>query len=130
MFWGPISQVEVLNVEEPDMTSKPFSLQGQAGSCELLPCYVLLHRGFYGEIVSQPLLHILCGFSLGCLMCRSSSASFWIFFRGNFPVYSWRFAVSTGRGELRSLLYHHLEPDVHICFSQACSLVRVIRYNS
>ena len=41
MFWGSVSQVEVLKVEVPDVGSKPFAPWGEAGSCEFPPDCVL-----------------------------------------------------------------------------------------
>ena len=46
----------------------------------------------YGEIVSQPLSYLFqCGFFLICLMCRSCSASFGVYFTGNCSIHCYRF---------------------------------------
>lgn len=50
------------------------------------------------------------------LMCRGSSANFWISFRGNCSLDSWGFGGSVRRGKFRSLLCCHLEPEPFLCF--------------
>ena len=42
VFWGPIPQVEVLKVGTLDVGFKPFSPQGEAGSCEFLHDYMFI----------------------------------------------------------------------------------------
>ena len=59
MFWGPVTQVEVLKDEVPDVGSKPLLLRERRGVLNSL--LVVGHSagdGVYGEIVSQPLLPI------------------------------------------------------------------------
>lgn len=65
--------------------------------------------GVYRKIVSQPLLPTCVWVFLIHLLCRSHSASFWIYFRGNCFVCNWRFDVSFGSGAFRSHLCCHLE---------------------
>lgn len=37
VFWGMVTQMEVLKVGTLDVGSKPFTPQGEAGSCEFPP---------------------------------------------------------------------------------------------
>ena len=55
MFGGSISQVEILRVGVPDVVSKPFASQGEAGNFHLIVCYHAA-GGVYDKMVSQPLL--------------------------------------------------------------------------
>ena len=86
--------------------------QGIVHSLLVVCCYD--RGGFYGKIVSQPLLTFLMWILFHFPICRSHSTSFWISFRGNCSVCSCKFGVSTGRGEFRTLPRHHLEPAVYI----------------
>lgn len=58
-----LSRVEVFTAGAPGVGSKPFKPLGEAGSGGSLPS-MRRHAGatVYGEIVSQTLLHISCGF--------------------------------------------------------------------
>ena len=46
MFWGLISQVQVLKAEVPDMEFKPFIPQGEAPGFEFPPGCALLCQGW------------------------------------------------------------------------------------
>lgn len=83
---GAVFWVEVLKVGTPDVGSKPFTLQGEAGSYTFPPNYGLPRSGsgFMDHISASP-AHFSVDFSVH-LMCRSHSASFWIAFRGSCPV--------------------------------------------
>lgn len=45
IFWKPMSQLEILKIGRQGVGSKAFALQGDAGRCEFLPGYMLLHQG-------------------------------------------------------------------------------------
>ena len=63
----------------------------------------------YDKIVSQSFLSIsIFFFFLICLMCKSCLAGFWISFRRNCSMCSYRFGVFMGGGEFRSFLHSHL----------------------
>lgn len=47
MFWGHIPQMEVLEVGAPDVGSKTFSFQEEAGSCSFPPRYVANQELFF-----------------------------------------------------------------------------------
>ena len=109
MFWGHIPQVEVLEIEAPEMGSKTFPFQEEAGSYSFPPRYVCE----YGKIVSQPLLIFFDEFYLIYPMSRSHSACFCISFKGNVSICGCRLGVSMRIAEL-SLLCHHLKPANYI----------------
>lgn len=58
-----------------------------------------------------PFLYGKCRCSLICLKYKYLSASFWISYRGSFPMCGYRANVSMGRGEFRRLLHCHLVPE-------------------
>ena len=111
VFWGPILQVEVLNVGMLIVESKPFVPQEEAGSY-ITQLYVAVPAVRFMERVCLRLFYrFLCGYFLICPMCRSHSVSFWVSFRENCSIWSCRFSMSVGGGELRSFLCHHLGPE-------------------
>lgn len=60
MFWGSISQDEVLKFKEPDMGSNLFTSQGEAETFEFpTDCMALYWGRVYDDWVSQPFLPIL-----------------------------------------------------------------------
>ena len=98
--------------------SKPFTSQGEAGTCEFPSYCVSLFwgLGLWQDCVSASPTHLSVGFFLICLMYRSCSASFWISFRRNCSVCSCRLSVSMAGCEFRSLSCCHLELELqNIC---------------
>lgn len=69
-----------LKIGALDVGSKPFTLQGEAGSCEfLLDCTSLCQGwGLWQECVSAFPTSFNAGFFLIYPICRIFSASFWI----------------------------------------------------
>lgn len=76
----------------------------QANTLQVMCCHV--RGGVYGDIAPQPLLPI----SVCCLVCQhvEESLIFWVSFKGNCSVCSYRFSVSVG-GQVRNLLCCHFE---------------------
>lgn len=85
-------------------------LMGKLGVAAFLPNYTVLEVGFMSRILSTFRFWRWC-FPC-CPMCRSYSARFWISLRGNCSMCRCVFSESLGGGKFRSLLCHHLGPEV------------------
>lgn len=99
MFWGFISQDEVLKVEVPNVGFEPFTPQKDALGFEFSPSVGHHTRGgVYGKIVSHLLLPTLIWFSFYVPNVWSSlSKSLGFFLRGKCSIYSCKLSVSFGR---------------------------------
>lgn len=102
-FWAHLSDGS-LQVEASDVGFKPFTPQRET----VLPCQ---GWGLQRDCVSASLTHFDVGFILihkcGKSHSTSSSISFW----ENCFVFSCISGVSVGRGEFRTLLHCHIEPE-------------------
>lgn len=101
VFWGMITNMEVLKVGSLDIGSKPFTPQGEAGGCEFPPTCVAIPGV---RLIPRVCLSFSYPFPLGYFLlhplCRSHLANFWIFSRGNCSVWISRFSVSRGEMSL------------------------------
>ena len=78
----------VLKVGELDVGSKFFAPQGEAGSWGFpSDCMARAGGGVYGKSLSRPFLSISVGVVSHWPMCRSYSASFYLFQRKLLHVY-------------------------------------------
>lgn len=90
----------------------PCSSGRSSGLCVPSWPLVIVAAVIYGEIMSQPLLSISVWAFSHVLMCRSCMSRFWVSFKGNYSVFSYRYGVSVGGGDFRILLHHHIEPEL------------------
>ena len=99
MFWGFISQDQVLKAEVPNVGFDPFSPQREALGFECSPS-VDHHTtgGVYSKIVSHPILPTLTWFSSHVpVVGLSLSKSLGFLLRGNCSIYSSKLSGSCGR---------------------------------
>lgn len=98
-----------------DVEFKPFTPQRQAESCEYPSICCCTKRKFMEKLFLSLLYLFQCfffPFLLIYVICRICSASFWISFRVNCSICSYRFGVSVGEGEFRRLMYCHIESEL------------------
>lgn len=117
MFWGPVLLVDVLKVEVLDVGSKFFTRQGEVGSFKV-PSWLqaaVAEVRFMARVWSHPVLPILIWvFSCFAQWIWASPLVSGFLFRGNCFMCSWRFGVLIEGGKFRSLLCHHLGPELKI----------------
>lgn len=114
MIWRSVPWVGISKVGVLEVWSKPFTLQGEAGSWGSLP--IVWHcsgDGVCGESVSQPFLPVsMCVFFQP--PHKQESASFWISLRGSCSMCNFTFGSSERRGKFTILVQSSLE-----CFFQS-----------
>lgn len=121
MFWGLISQVQVLKVRGARCGVQTLCLSRRSLGLWVL-CYLwapLRECGLWWHCVfaSPPRFHVVVFPPCPPPRCKSCSASFCTSFRGNFSVSSYRFSVSVQGSEFRILLRQHPEQENPVALS-------------
>ena len=93
MFWGLISQVQVLKVEVPCVGLEPFTPLGKLPLNNFLFLNMLGSLYWEDKVSFMAILcpnqsyKFLCGFLLICLICSHNSDRFWIIFSEEITIY-------------------------------------------